>query len=210
MLKIVSKLSPTKSICECTECGTHYETNHYDASKSRIGHLCKLCKDLTGQELNQALVQKFFTYDALTGVLKRRLPTSNNYVGEVVGTLKNNGYLSVGIGNKEYLVHRIIWLYQTGYMPDQVDHINHDRLDNSWSNLREVNNTDNSKNASISKNSSTKLNGVSFMKSRNKYRATIMVNKKQIHLGLFADINDAIQARKDADVKYGFHSNHGN
>jgi hypothetical protein len=209
MLKIISKLSPTKSICECAECGTHYETNHYDARKSRIGYLCKLCKDPTGQEFNQALVKKFFTYDAVTGALKRRLPTTNNYVGEVVGTLKNNGYLSVGFGNKEYLVHRIIWLYQTGYLPEQVDHINHNKLDNSWSNLREVNNTNNSKNTSVSKSSTTKINGVSFMKSRNKYRATIMVNRKQIHLGLFADINDAIQARKDADIKYGFHSNHG-
>ena len=210
MLKIIQKLSKTKSICECTECGSHYETNHYDATKSRIGHLCTMCKNPKNQPLTQALLKKFFEYDPISGELIRRLPTSNNYVGDVVGTLKNNGYLSVGFGDKEYLVHRLIWLYVKGYLPDQVDHIDHDRLNNSWDNLREVNNTDNSKNTSVSSNSTTKVNGVSFMKTRNKYRATIMVNRKQIHLGLFEDINDAIKARKDADIKYGFHANHGN
>ena len=210
MLKIIQKLSKTKSLCECAECGSHYETNHYDAIRSRIGHLCTLCKNPKNQPLTQALVQKFFEYDPVSGELTRRLPTSNNYVGEVVGTLKNNGYLSVGFGDKEYLVHRLIWLYVKGYLPDQVDHIDHDRLNNSWVNLREVNNTDNSKNTSVSSNSTTKVNGVSFMKSRNKYRATIVVNRKQVHLGLFEDINDAVKARKDADIKYGFHANHGN
>ena len=210
MIKIVKKLSRLKSICECVECGAHYEANHFDAKRSRIGHLCTLCKNPKNQPLTQALVQKFFEYDPISGELTRRLPTSNNYAGEVVGALKNTGYLSVGFGDKEYLVHRLIWLYMKGCLPDQVDHINHNRLDNRWCNLREVNNTDNTKNTSISRNSTTKINGVSFMKARNKYRATVMVNRKQIHLGLFEDINDAIKARKVADVQYGFHINHGN
>lgn len=209
MLKIIKKLSKTKSICECVECGSHYETNQYDAQKSRIGNLCVLCKNPANQQLDQALVKKFFDYNPIIGELSRRLPTANNYVGEVVGTLKNTGYLSVGLGNKEYLVHRLIWLYMKGYLPDQVDHIDHNRTNNAWSNLREVNNTENAKNTSVSVNSTTKITGVSFMKSRNKYRATIMVNRKQIHLGLFENINDAIKARKDAEIKHGFHANHG-
>ena len=208
-IKIVKKLSTRKSICECVECGAHYEADHFDAKRSHIGHLCILCKKPANQVLDQSLVKKFFNYDPLTGELTRRLPTSNNYVGEVVGTLKGKGYLSVGFGNKHYLVHRLIWLYMTGHLPDQVDHINHNGLDNRWCNLREVNNADNMKNASISRNSTTKINGVSFMKSHNKYRAQITVNRKQIHLGVFEDINDAIKARKAAEVQYGFHPNHG-
>lgn len=210
MIKIVKKLSRTKSICECVECGAHYEANHFDAKRSHIGHLCILCKNPTNQVLDQSLVKKFFNYDPVTGVLTRRLPTSSNYVGDVAGYLTGYGYLAVGFGRKTYLVHRLIWLYMTGHLPDQVDHINHNRLDNRWCNLREVNNTDNQKNTSTSSNSTTKVNGVSFMKTKNKYRAYIMVNRKHIHLGLFEDINDAIKARKAADVQYGFHPNHGN
>lgn len=97
----------------------------------------------------------------------------------------------------------------TGNLPEQVDHINHNRQDNRWINLREVNNTNNIKNCSLSKNSVTKINGVNLIKTTNKYRAYITVNKKQIHLGVFDDINDAIAARKQADIDYGFHVNHG-
>ena len=128
-IKIVKKLSTRKSICECVECGAHYEADHFDVKRSHIGHLCILCKKPANQVLDQSLVKKFFNYDPLTGELTRRLPTSNNYVGEVVGTLKGKGYLSVGFGNKHYLVHRLIWLYMTGHLPDQVDHINHNGLD---------------------------------------------------------------------------------
>lgn len=210
MLKVITKLSKFRSICECAECGTHYETSHYDAAKSRLGHLCKACKSTSGQPLTQALLKKFYNYDPLTGVVTARLEQHNYYAGEVVGYVANTGYISLSVGCKEYLLHRIIWLYMTGNMPDQVDHIDHDRLNNKWDNLREVNNTDNSKNASISKNSSTKINGVSFMKSRGKYRAYITVNRKQISLGLYDTEQEAAKARRDADIKYGFHPNHGN
>jgi hypothetical protein len=47
------------------------------------------------------------------------------------------------------------------------------------------------------------------MKTLSKYRAYIMVNRKQIHLGVYEDINDAIAARKQANIDYGFHANHG-
>lgn len=64
------------------------------------------------------------------------------------------------------------------------DHINHNRQDNRWINLREVNNTSNIKNCSLSKNSVTKINGVNLIKATNKYRAYITVNKKQIQVYL--------------------------
>ena len=208
MLNIVKKLSKFKSVCKCTECGDEYETNHYDAKKSPLGHLCNTCKKPSG-ELTQTLLHKFYDYDPMTGILKHRLPQHGKQVGDAIGSQSNTGYLVMAIANKDYLVHRIIWMYVYGYMPEQVDHIDHDKQNNAISNLREVTNQVNSMNCSTSSNSKTKHTGVSFMASRNKYRATITVNKKQIHLGLFDDINDAIDARHKANIKYGFHSNHG-
>lgn len=209
MLDVISKISKTHSLLRCTECKNEYISNHYTAKKSRIGHLCKLCKSTTGQEINQDLVRKFFNYDPISGKLSRRLATHGGYVGEEVGFLCNNGYLSVGISENSYLVHRIIWLYQKGHFPTQVDHLDHNKLNNSWGNLREVDNTTNSKNCKVSSNSLSKVNGVSFMKNRNKYRAYIMVNKKQIHLGVFATVEEAKLVRDQANIKYNFHSNHG-
>lgn len=208
-LKVIKKLSTNRSLCECSICNIHYETNHYDAAKSPLGDKCKLCKSASNQELNQELVRKFYHYDSITGKITARLPQHQIPVGKELGSLHIGGYLEMTIGGKPYLVHRIIWLYQKGYLPEQVDHVDHNRLNNTWSNLREVTNQDNTKNTSLSVNSTTGINGVSYMKSRGKYRATIMVDRKQIHLGLFNTIEEAKASRAAADVVYGFHNNHG-
>jgi hypothetical protein len=47
------------------------------------------------------------------------------------------------------------------------------------------------------------------MKTKNKYRAYITLGSTQIHLGVFSDIESATEARRLADIKYGFHENHG-
>lgn len=209
MLKIISKLSKTHSICECTECGKQYKANHYDARKSRIGDKCIECKSPSNQELNQELIRKFYSYNPETGEFLHRIPTHQASAGDIPGYIGNHGYWVCSVGGTEYLIHRLIWLYMTGIMPDMVDHINHDKLDNRWVNLRKVNNTENTMNCSVSKNSTTKVNGVSFMKARGKYRAYIMVNRKQINLGLYTTMEEAAIARAKADKEYGFHENHG-
>ena len=55
---------------------------------------------------------------------------------------------------------------------------------------------------SLNKNSTTGHKGVNFMPKIGKYRAYIMVNRKQIHLGCFTNLDDAIRARKAAEEKY--------
>ena len=211
MLNIVNKISSKQAICKCSECGNEYLVKDtYSSSHTPTGHLCNSCKSYAGYELNQAFLQKFFLYEPNTGKLITRLPAQNRPKGIIVGSKGSHGYLMTGIQGKNYLNHRLIWLYMTGSLPEQVDHIDHDRLNNRWENLRAVTSTINSKNTGLSKNSKTKVNGVSYMKTLNKYRAYIMINRKHIHLGVFEDINDAIEARKQADINYGFHHNHGN
>lgn len=209
MLKILSKLSTTKAICECCICGNSYETNIYSARKSRIGDRCSLCKSTSGQELNQELIRKFYSYNPDSGEFTHRLPLHEAREGDVPGYIGNHGYIACSVGGTEYLVHRLIWLYMEGNLPEMVDHINHNKLDNRWCNLREVNNTENTKNCSVSKNSVTRVNGVSFMESKGKYRAYLMVNRKHIHIGLYDTVEEAAEARAKADIDYGFHVNHG-
>lgn len=208
MLKPIQKVSKTHSIFECHECGSEYETNHYTARKSPLGHVCPRCKSYDSYELNQAFMQKFFTYEPDTGNLVARLSVYNRPKGTILGSKGSHGYLMTSIQGKNYLNHRLIWLYMTGEFPTQIDHIDHDKLNNKWENLRAVNNLTNLRNTGLSTNSTTKVNGVSKRKDGS-YRAYITIDRKQIHLGVFDDINDAIQARKEADNKYGFHVNHG-
>jgi len=51
--------------------------------------------------------------------------------------------------------------------------------------------------------------GVSFHRRQRKWNARIMVDKKPIHLGSLTTMEKAIEARKEAEIKYGFHYNHG-
>lgn len=81
-----------------------------------------------------------FDYNPATGQLVRRYTTSSRAQrGDLVGCKNALGYLVVRIGPKLYLCHRIIWLWMTGDWPAaDVDHINRDRRDNRWDNLRDV------------------------------------------------------------------------
>lgn len=210
MLEIKEKLSKFKSIAICQRCSSKYECNHYEAKKSRVGDLCKACKDFVTnlESFTQKDLQDAFIYDENTGDLIHRLETRKSPKGSLATYSHFQGYLSVSIGRKEYLAHRIIWFIKTGHWPAQVDHINHDRTDNRWSNLREVVSRQNQLNTSLSSNNSSGVNGVRILPSK-RYCAFIMVQGKQISLGTYDTLEEAASARKLADQKYGFHVNHG-
>ncbi len=98
----------------------------------------------------------------------------------------------------------------TGAMPcDEIDHIDHDRCNNRWENLREVTHRENSMNTSMRSDNTSGAMGVSFAKREQKYNAYIHVDGKRKSLGYFEDINDAIAARVAAEVEFGYHVNHG-
>lgn len=92
----------------------------------------------------------------------------------------------------------------------QVDHINHVRDDNRLCNIRLVDNTINSRNAPIGKNNTTGVCGAYVDKRRvKKYCAEIKVNRVKKFLGYFDTLDEAAAAaRREAELKYGFHSNH--
>lgn len=81
-----------------------------------------------------------------------------------------------------------------------VDHINRDRLDNRKCNLRFCNLQENNMNKGIQSNNSSGYPGVSY--SKNKWRAYIGINGKQIHLGRYSTLEEAIEARKQAEIEY--------
>lgn len=100
----------------------------------------------------------------------------------------------------------------SGEWPDhQVDHINGDRADNRASNLRGVKNAVNAKNSGLRRNNSSGVLGVrSDGKSkRSPWIASIKVDGETIYLGRFATREEAVLKRKEAELRYGYHPNHG-
>lgn len=83
-----------------------------------------------------------------------------------------------------------------------VDHIDGDTLNNTDDNLRKISHQKNSFNTKLYNNNSSGHNGVSWSKKINKWRAYIMIDGKQISLGVFDKLEDAVESRKEAEIKY--------
>lgn len=92
--------------------------------------------------------------------------------------------------NKTVFMHRIIMYALPG---TQIDHINHDTLNNQKSNLRFVTQSQNSINQVIRTNNKTGIKGV-FQNKRGSYCAQITKNYKHIHIGTFATKEEAHNA----------------
>ncbi|EOV3349167.1 HNH endonuclease [Edwardsiella piscicida] len=153
-----------------------------------------------------------FLYDPHTGILKWKKDTGKKrMVGKIAGHQDTKGYLAVGCFDKDHRVHRIAWEMSHGKIPDgmQVDHINGIKSDNRLSNLRLVYHQENQRNMAIPKSNNSGVLGVSWDARSGKWRAKIMINRKTVHLGRFPSIELAAKARKEAEIRYGFHENHG-
>ena len=87
-------------------------------------------------------VRELLDYNPETGdfiSLGRGRGRGSRYFGCVVGYRRPDGYVAVYFGKKQYLAHLLAWLWMTGEWPkNDVDHINRNRSDNRWSNLRDV------------------------------------------------------------------------
>lgn len=120
-----------------------------------------------------------------------------------------NGYLAGKIFGVSYYAHRVILALVNGAWPDKTDHERGDRADNRHHILRDVSVVENNRNLKMRHDNTSGAPGVSWCKRTNRWQASIGVNYRKLSLGYHDDINDAIAARKAAEIKYGFHRNHG-
>ncbi len=118
-------------------------------------------------------------YDATTGVFTwLRNDRRPDLIGKIAGSKQSMGYWAIAVHNRKVLAHRLAWLYETGVWPiNHIDHINGDKLDNSFSNLREVTRYENLQNM----RQPTKANKSGFLgvsAHQGKWRAQICANGK--------------------------------
>lgn len=126
---------------------------------------------------------------------------------EAFGFICDKGYHVSVLLRRRYSAHRVIWKLVHGIEPDDIDHINGDRTDNRLENLRNVSRLVNTRNQKLPSNNTHGHLGVYSVGS--KWRAQIRVRGALKDLGRFAHFNDAVAARKAAEMRYGFHPNHG-
>jgi hypothetical protein len=152
---------------------------------------------------SQKDLHELFDYSVVTGKLSWKLNRQEKK--KVAASLyKKIGYWVTRIGNQRYYTHRLIWKWVTGSDPVQViDHINGDRQDNSWINLRDVNKSQNGLNTDSQRPNKTGYKGVYFHAQNNCFTAQIIANGKTKHLGCFETPEDAHAAYRQAAQSYG-------
>jgi hypothetical protein len=206
-----------QAVKACTGCKVEKPLSEFYPHKTgRFGRRprCKSCLNRERLEAyanaeapTQADLHRLFRYDG-RHLWWRERPSSNFDMSRPAGSIRSDGYRRICVSSRFYLAHRLIWVFHFGVWPKyEIDHINHDRDDNRIENLRDT--KENDLNRSPYKNNSSGFIGVSWHKCDKRWQARISVNGKQIHLGNFTRKEDAIQARKEAERKFGFHPNHG-
>jgi hypothetical protein len=134
--------------------------------------------------LAQKRLKELLHYDPDTGLFTRVKSMPRSKKGEVVGYTNGRGWLRVKIDGKHYKLHRLAFLYMEGaFPPDEVDHINGNKDDNRWCNLRKATRAQNNANRASGGNSVTGYRGV--LPSGKRFFAQITKDGKRIHLGMY-------------------------
>mgnify|MGYP000865143873 FL=1 len=159
------------------------------------------------QELTAEYLRSILHYDPETGIFTWKVRAANQVkAGNIAGCQNGHGYLQIKVQSRIHKAHRLAWLHFHGVWPeDQLDHINRNRSDNRIENLREATCKQNLQNAGKYSHNTSGHPGVYWHKQSSKWVAQIMHNQKQINLGYFTDIEDAIAARKAGELKYWGH-----
>ena len=151
--------------------------------------------------LTASHLREILEYDAVTGVFnwRRRSDRSNSwntrYAGTVASGLAGAGYSTLSICKRPYYQHRLAFLYMTGSWPSaQVDHIDRDKRNNAWSNLRPASQSENCRNTGPNSRSQLGIKGVSYLARTKRFSAKIFISGKNKHLGYFATAVEAQDA----------------
>jgi hypothetical protein len=147
--------------------------------------------------ITQDKLKELFTYNE-DGTFTR------NSTGKVVKCSKTKGqrYLRIGIDSKPSPLHRMIFLYHHGYLPEVTDHIDGNRYNNRIENLREVTQQQNCLNRTHTAHSKSPYKNVYWNKAANKWAVVMSVDGIRKYFGLFEDIDLADLVAQEARSKY--------
>lgn len=144
--------------------------------------------------LGHASLLGIIDYDPETGRFTWKRTRRGRFAkaGETAGNIRKDGYRGIVISGRRYLAHRLAWFYMTGDWPAlEVDHIDTDRDNNRWSNLREATRSQNNANERLRGCNTSGVKGVSYYHPTKRWRVQIQKDRKKRSLGYFKTLEEA-------------------
>ena len=170
-------------------CGKHY------AQFKRYGCILERTRFCANEIIEYDDYAEIVLYDKYGNEVNRALIDSEDVerCKEYKWRINDNGYVLTDIkgSTKKLRLHRFIMNCPEDMV---VDHINHDRLNNRKSNLRVCTQQQNLMNK--------KCTGITYDKNRSKWLARITIDNKQKYLGYYETKEEAIEARRQAEIDY--------
>jgi hypothetical protein len=158
-------------------------------------------------------------YRTIVGFEKYEVSNIGNVRNTITGRILKSGHASSGYymvtlySDKKITTNAVHRLVATTFLdnPDNkrcIDHIDNNKLNNNFTNLRYATHSENNQNRKIYKNNKSGSKGVIFMIKSNKWKAQIRIDDIYIYLGLYENKKDAIQARIiKANQVFGIYTN---
>lgn len=153
----------------------------------------------------QERVKELFDYDSETGILTWKVAHGSGGripAGAIAGGIAHDNSIGVRFDGQLHRVHRLVWLWVHGEWPLEVDHRDNNPANNRLGNLRNCNRAQNTKNVRCHKDTASGTKGAYFDKRKNRWYSRIMVDGRDIHLGLFHTKEQAGAAYDAAALKY--------
>jgi hypothetical protein len=148
----------------------------------------------------------------------RQIEGKGNYSVSSFGNIRNNktgrllkqyingsGYYHIDLSYDKHLkVHQLVGKTFIENPENKlcIDHIDNNRLNNNLTNLRWATHNENMRNRKKSNNCSSQYKGVSFDKDKQLWRSRIMINRKNINLGIFKTQEEAGKAYNNYIIKH--------
>jgi hypothetical protein len=155
--------------------------------------------------LTQARVKELFDYRE-DGAMVRKVRTSNHgaMVGDIAGSLDAKGYLITRVGGRQMKVHRLVWLWHRGYLPEGgLDHRDQNKINNRIDNLRELGRQCNARNCK-QRVSASGVKGVRWNAKEKRWLARICLGNGVVRVGSCGDIIEAACHRLAAEQCVGW------